>query len=224
MRKLLLVLSTVFILTGLAFAPVNENKSGVDANEDVRETVSLTFVVNEAAYRTFARQSAERGISGQDLGSWIINNVQGSVGLGNPPGVFVPENYEVVLMKVDVSGRITQEDGVMLRKSGGEKVEYLPRSVASMIGRYLSQDGLFAYDAFVPTDELFAYDAFIGTPDEAKRVFSRGAAMHMSRASGNMVNPVGIGLLILPSQDQWKPDMKVKPGAVLFIAGEKPDR
>ncbi len=212
------------MLTGMAMTPVNESKNGADVKEDERETVSLTFVVNESAYRTLVRQSVERGISGQELGTWIVNNVQGSVQLGHPPRVFVPESYEIMLMKVDVNGTITQEDRLTLRKSGGEKVEALPRSVISLVERFLPQDGLFAYDAFVPTDGLFAYDAFLGTPDEAKRVFSRGAAMHMRRASADLDNPAGIGLLILPSSDQWKPDMKVKPGAVLFTIDEKRDR
>jgi len=218
-KQLLTGVFAVMIIAGMAMAPVNEDKTGVDATEELRETVSLNFIVNESAYGTLQRQSGERGISGEEFGRWIVENVQSAVNLGHPPGVFEPENYNLMIMKLDANGRIAGEETLTLRKSGGEKVE-LPRDIVRVLNRFFPNETLFPEigQTFFKEDSIFPRGAVgSGSSAEVMREFSRNAGQLMQRAAAGMDTPAGIGLLLLPDERELKPDTSVEPGAVLFI-------
>ncbi|MCC5942513.1 MAG: hypothetical protein JJU37_13315 [Balneolaceae bacterium] len=231
MKKLLTYTGlAMLVVTGMAIAPITiESNKGEEIEQQTTEEIKVTYVLrfDESSYGSFVRQAGERGVSSADFGRWITGNGTGVVSIDAGPVDGIWSGAQLIIMKINSSGRILAEQSVNVSLSERGEILRSPQ-ISSVIDRMLTDENYYLAENLVSGNELFTRDALFParSMDNAKRTFQQNATRHLGRPPGNVMsetadleNMVGIGMMLWPDTSRMDDADKisVEPSGGLFI-------
>lgn len=225
---IIVIISTFFTING--FAESQNSEEGLSISDMNAPVLTYTLNFDENSYARFVSQVTEEGISPAKFGSFVSDNGIGSVSIdAGPVDGLWEERAELVIMKINVNGRILAEQTVTVQVSE-RGAPLRSNQIVSVVDRLFAGSNLHLSGKF-DTNDIGGMAFSIKQIDRATQQFIREVPNNIRSLQVPHIrpellekDPVALGMMVMPAQNSElhrREDVEIQSSGVVFMLIEE---